>query len=84
MAKNPAMMIDGKFPRLSKREKHVFKRMIEDAKNKEIASELDLNEKTISTYKLRVCTKLKCKGPVEMYFFNLKYKLVEINFNHSL
>ncbi|WP_412457854.1 response regulator transcription factor [Photobacterium kishitanii] len=35
--------------------------------NKYIARELDLNEKTISTYKKRVLNKLNVKSTVELY-----------------
>lgn len=78
MAKRPKMLIDGIYPRLSKRELYVFKRLIEDAKGKEIAFELALDEKTVSTYKLRICQKLKLKGTVGMFLFNQTYALTEI------
>ncbi|KJF88575.1 EAL domain-containing protein [Photobacterium phosphoreum] len=52
---------------LSKQEKLVTKLLIAGLTNKYIARELDLNEKTISTYKKRVLNKLNVKSTVELY-----------------
>lgn len=78
MAKSSKMMIDGKYLKLSKRETKVLEMILNDYKNREIAEELKLSDKTVSTYKLRVCRKLEVKGIIGMYLFNQKYKLVNV------
>ena len=62
--------------RLSKQEKKVLELIVKEYKNGEIAKELGLDEKTVSTYKLRLLTKLECKTSIGLYAFNQKYKLV--------
>lgn len=47
-----------KMKKLSKREESVLQLIIEGKKNKIIAKELAINEKTVSTYKARLMTKL--------------------------
>lgn len=66
------------FKRLSKQETRVFKMLLQDYKGSEIGEKMGLNEKTISTYKLRILQKTKTKGIVGMYLFNLKYELVDL------
>lgn len=48
-----------KFKRLSTREAEVLNMLATGKRNKEIAEALDLNEKTVSTYKTRLLKKLK-------------------------
>lgn len=62
--------------RLSKQEKKVLELIVTEHKNEEIAKKLGLNEKTVSTYKLRLLTKLECKTNIGLYLFNQKFKLV--------
>ncbi|WP_353933711.1 EAL domain-containing protein [Photobacterium kishitanii] len=52
---------------LSKQEQAVTKLLIAGFTNKYIARELNLNEKTISTYKKRVLNKLNVNSTVELY-----------------
>ncbi len=51
---------------LSTRELEVLKMLAEGMKNKEIGTKLDLNEKTISTYKLRLLSKLEANNTLEL------------------
>ena len=50
--------------------------LLEEKKAHEIAKELHLDEKTISTYKLRLLQKTNTKTIVGLYKFNLEHKLV--------
>ena len=54
------------YRKLSTREIEVLRYLSEGRKNKEIAKTLDLNEKTISTYKLRLLTKLHVTNLVDL------------------
>lgn len=51
---------------LSTRELEVLKMLAQGMKNKEIGTKLDLNEKTISTYKLRLLSKLEANNTLEL------------------
>lgn len=69
--KNLAMLNKGKkserlYRKLSSREIEVLRYLSEGKKNKEIAELLNLNEKTISTYKLRLLTKLQVTNLVDL------------------
>lgn len=54
------------YRKLSSREIEVLRYLSEGKKNKEIAQILDLNEKTVSTYKLRLLTKLNVTNLVDL------------------
>jgi len=54
------------FKKLSTREVEVLKLLSIGRKNKEIAEELDINEKTVSTYKSRLFKKLNVKNIVDL------------------
>ena len=54
------------FKRLSTREVEVLKLLSIGKKNKEIAQELDINEKTVSTYKARLFKKLNVTNVVDL------------------
>lgn len=54
------------FKRLSTREVEVLKLLSIGKKNKEIAKELEINEKTVSTYKARLFTKLNVTNVVDL------------------
>lgn len=54
------------FKRLSTREVEVLKLLSSGKKNKEIAQELDINEKTVSTYKSRLFKKLNVTNLVDL------------------
>ncbi|TXZ85926.1 response regulator transcription factor, partial [Vibrio cholerae] len=54
---------------LSERELTVAKMLVEGLTNKEIALQLDINQKTVSTYKARVLNKLDIKSAIELVRF---------------
>ena len=54
------------YKRLSTREVEVLKLLSIGKKNKEIANELDINEKTVSTYKARLMKKLNVSNLVDL------------------
>lgn len=54
---------------LSERELTVTKMLVEGLTNKEIALQLDINQKTVSTYKTRIMTKLGIKSAMELVRF---------------
>lgn len=54
------------YKRLSTREVEVLKLLSSGKKNKEIAQELDINEKTVSTYKARLFKKLNVSNLVDL------------------
>ncbi|MGX7667071.1 LuxR C-terminal-related transcriptional regulator [Flavobacterium pedocola] len=69
--KNLALLNKGKksdrlYRKLSSREIEVLRYLSDGKKNKEIAKLLTLNEKTISTYKLRLLTKLHVTNLVDL------------------
>ena len=64
--------------RFSKQETKVFKLLIQEYKGSEIAKILNLDEKTICTYKIRLLKKTNSKTIIGLYLFNEKYKVVEI------
>lgn len=65
------------FRRFSKRETQVFTMLIEEYKSEEIAKILKVNEKTVSTYKLRLLKKTGTKTIIGLYLFNQKFKVVD-------
>lgn len=54
------------YKRLSSREVEVLKLLSSGKKNKEIAVELDINEKTVSTYKARLYKKLNVNNLIDL------------------
>lgn len=54
------------FKKLSTRETEVLKLLAIGKKNKEVSKELDINEKTVSTYKARLMKKLKVDNLVDL------------------
>ena len=54
------------YKKLSTREVEVLKLISSGKRNNEIANQLDLNEKTVSTYKLRLMKKLNVSNLVEL------------------
>lgn len=54
------------YKKLSSRETEVLKLLCEGKKNKEVAKELGVNEKTVSTYKARLMKKLKVTNLVDL------------------
>lgn len=54
------------FRKLSTREIEVLKLLASGKRNKEVAQDLDLNEKTVSTYKARLMKKLNVENMVDL------------------
>ena len=52
--------------KMSKRETQVLKLLVSGRSNKEISEELEISDKTVSTYKLRLMRKLKAKNVVDL------------------
>lgn len=66
------------FKRFSKQEKKVFSMLIQEFKSHEIAKKMDLDQKTVGTYKLRLLEKTKSKTIIGLYLFNTKHQIVEL------
>ena len=64
--------------KFTKREKQVLKGLVEEKKNHEIAKELNINEKTVGTYKLRLLKKTKAKTIIGLYNYNLQHNVVKL------
>ena len=52
--------------KMSKRESQVLKLLVSGRSNKDISEELEISDKTVSTYKLRLMRKLKAKSIVDL------------------
>ena len=61
---------------LSPRESEVFKMLIEGKRNFEISSSLNLNPKTINTYKTRLMQKLDVKNQIDLFQQAKNFNLV--------
>jgi DNA-binding NarL/FixJ family response regulator len=66
------------YKKFSKQETVVFKLLLQEVKSSEIAKKMKLDEKTVSTYKLRLLQKTGAKTIIGLYLFNEKYKIVEL------
>lgn len=55
-----------KYKKLSSREIEVLNQLSNGKRNKEIAADLDINEKTVSTYKMRLLKKLEAQNVAEL------------------
>lgn len=62
---------------LSDREYHVMRRIASGKTVKEIADELSLSAKTISTYRVRVLRKMKLKNNAEVIHYAIQNSLVD-------
>lgn len=59
--------------KLSRREVEVMKMLSQGMANKEIAHELNISDKTVSTYKTRILTKIGGKSVVDIVNFTQRY-----------
>jgi len=62
----------GDHKRFSKQETKVFQLLISEHKSEEISKIMNLDEKTISTYKLRLLRKTGSKTIIGLYLFSLR------------
>jgi len=65
-------------PALPPREQEVLQWVVRGLRNKEIAEKLQINVKTVETYRARVMTRLGCSSPAELVRRALQEGLVEI------
>jgi len=63
----------GSLKKLSKRESEVLQLISSGSSNKDIAEELNISDKTVSTYKVRLMTKLGAKSVVDLVNFSKNY-----------
>ncbi|UDN34383.1 LuxR C-terminal-related transcriptional regulator [Proteus vulgaris] len=63
---------------LSERELQVMSMIIRGKKITQIADELNLNTKTVNSYRYRMFSKLKISGDVELTHIAIRYGLIEI------
>ena len=66
IASNKSKSKGGYFKKLSTREVEVLKLLSNGRRNKEVAEELDINEKTVSTYKARLMKKLNVSNLIDL------------------
>ena len=66
IALNKTKSKSGYFKKLSTREVEVLKLLSNGRRNKEVAEELDINEKTVSTYKARLMKKLNVSNLIDL------------------
>lgn len=60
---------------LSKRERHVFERIAFGERVSDVAREMNLSVKTVSTYRSRLMAKLRARGNAELCAIALEYGL---------
>ncbi|KHF24876.1 response regulator [Solemya velum gill symbiont] len=63
---------------ISPREMQVLLLATRGSRNKDIAEEMNISEKTVSTYKQRLYEKLGVKNDVEMAHYALRHHLIEV------
>lgn len=61
---------------LSEREFQVLRGLVDGKSTKELAAEMHLSSKTVSTYRARLCAKLGVHSNAELVRYALKHKLV--------
>jgi len=79
LVKTSKLITKDGFRAFSKREKEVFKLLIEEYKAEQISKMLKLDEKTVCTYKLRLLKKIGAKTIIGLYVYNQRYNIVEAN-----
>jgi DNA-binding NarL/FixJ family response regulator len=62
---------------LSDREFHVFQRLVSGKTVSDIAAELSLSVKTVSTHKARILQKMNMSNPAELIRYALHHRLIE-------
>lgn len=63
---------------LSERELQIMSMIIRGKKISQIANELNINTKTVNSYRYRMFSKLKISGDVELTHIAIRYGLIEI------
>lgn len=67
-----------KFKKFSKQETKVFTALLQEKKSHEIAEEMSLDQKTVSTYKLSLLKKTGAKTIIGLYLFNQEHNIVTL------
>jgi DNA-binding NarL/FixJ family response regulator len=63
---------------LPEREMQVLQFVVQGLRNKEIAAKLDLNVKTVETYRSRIMKRLNCGSPAELVRYAIRKGLAEL------
>ena len=64
------------FKTLSPREIGVLKLLVEGTKNIDIAEKLDINQKSVNTYKTRILTKLNVDNSFDLYLHSKQLRII--------
>lgn len=73
-----ADQIDRKHARLSNREYRIFEMLVAGKRGCEIAEELSLSEKTVSTHKAHVLQKMNVSNRTELLLYAVRHNLVPV------
>lgn len=68
-----------KFNQLSRREQQVFSGIVDGKSNVEIARNLSISDKTVSSYKARLCEKLNLENGAEIVKYAVTNNLVNLS-----
>lgn len=68
---------DAPHHKLSKREREIMSRMIAGRRNKEIAYELEISEKTVATHRARLLSKLGLENLRELLLYAVRHGLAD-------
>ncbi len=63
---------------LPEREMQVLQYVVQGLRNKEIAAQLELNVKTVETYRSRIMKRLNCASPAELVRYAIREGLAEL------
>jgi DNA-binding NarL/FixJ family response regulator len=69
---------DRKHARLSNREYRIFEMLVAGKRGCEIAEELSLSEKTVSTHKAHVLQKMNVSNRTELLLYAVRHNLVPV------
>ena len=58
------------------REIEVLKLLVEGTKNIDIAEKLDINQKTVNTYKFRISTKLNVDNSFDLHLHPMQLRVI--------
>ena len=69
---------DGAHARLSRREREVMSMMLQGQRLKEIASQLDISVKTVTTHRSRLMKKLSVEDNLGLYRYGIRAGLISV------
>lgn len=76
--KNRSSETDNAHTRLSRREKEVMSMMLEGRRLKEIAANLDISVKTVTTHRSRLLKKLRVEDNLGLYRYAVRNGLISV------